>query len=148
MSQGWLTIARLANAQWFAVSLFEDVIKLPDRLAREHGEGAFAAGSPARYHVPMAPLILGSAAVAAARARPGLARRWAVTGAVLTGLSGALTGLLIGTVNVPLLEDTAAAEQRPRLVTRWHRVNKARLVLLLCAGVAFYKSARTETTVR
>lgn len=148
VSRGWLKIARLANAQWFAVSLFEDVIELPDRLAREPGRGAFAPGSPARYHVPMSPLVLGSAALAACRARSGPARRWAVAGAVSTGASAALTGFLIGTVNVPLLEDRADPEQRPRLVARWHRVNKARLVLLVCAGIAFHRTAQAEESTR
>lgn len=148
MAQEWLTIARLTNAQWFAVSLFEDVIELPDRLARERGKGAFAPGSPARYHVPMSPLVLGSAAIAAVRAHPGPTRRWAIAGAVLTGASAALTGVLIRTVNVPLLEDRAEPERRPRLVARWHRVNKTRLVLLLCAAAAFHRSARAETSAR
>lgn len=143
MATEWLTIARLANAQWLAVSIFEHVIRLPERLAREPGVGVFGGGSPARYHVPMAPFVLGSAAVAAAAAEPRPFRGWAGAGAGLTGAAAALTGFLIATVNVPLLEGSALPGQRAALTARWHRVNGVRLVLLAGAGIAFHMAARS-----
>lgn len=56
-----LNLARLTNAQWLAVSLFEDVIDLPGRIAEQPAGTAFGHGSPARYHVPAAVPTIGSA---------------------------------------------------------------------------------------
>lgn len=141
MTRNWLLLARLSNAQWLAVSIFEHVIRLPERLARDPNGGVLAQGSPARYHIPTAPLVLGSAVLSAATAHTEPARRWARAGAGFTGAAAVLTGFLITTVNVPLLEGTASSEQRARLTARWHRVNWARLVLIASAGLAFHKAA-------
>nr|WP_307832108.1 anthrone oxygenase family protein [Prauserella cavernicola] len=134
-------MARLTNAQWFAVSVFEAVIDLPGRISREPGSGAFGEGSPARYHVPTAPLILG-AAVGAAVTAPASERTPLVVSAACTGVSAAVTVHLVRTVNVPLLTGAAPERSRQGLIDRWHALNKVRLVLLAGAGVALEVAAR------
>lgn len=129
-------VARLTAVQWLAVSAFEDVINLPERIAAQPAGSTFGAGSPARYHVPAAVPTLLSAVVSTAAA-PQDRRRSRALALAGTALSAALTAHLIRTVNVPLLRGSASDDERTRLAAQWHRVNKIRLLAL--AGVCLVR---------
>jgi hypothetical protein len=63
-----LTIAQLGYAHWFFGNLYEAVVRVPDRLAKDYAPGvadrrlAFvrSAGSPVRYYRPGVPVVLGA----------------------------------------------------------------------------------------
>ena len=142
-----LTVARVAHVQWFFVTLYEAVVRMPDRLVDEHDSGRrstpFAPGSPARYHLPIAPVVVGSALTALVDARRNDRDRAALTVAATSSVCGAaLTGYLVRTVNLRMLTagPPIGADERGELVRRWHRVNRARLVLLAVAAVALERA--------
>ncbi len=147
-----LTLAQLGHAYWFFGNLYEAIVRMPDRLADEHDSGStqrrggpLARGSPGRYHIPAAPLIVGSTLTAVADGWKSDDRdRTALVVAAASSLAGvALTGYLVQTVNLRLLDNGPLidAEERRQLVSRWHRVNRARLVLLAVASVALERAA-------
>lgn len=137
-----LELARLTNAQWVAVSLFEDVIDLPGRVARESSGSAFGPGSPARYHVIAGVPTIGSMIIAYAT-NPDPGRRRPLGLALIGTLAAAgLTGVLVRTVNVPLITGPSDGESSERLVRRWHGLNKLRLGLLAGVGIALDRAAR------
>ncbi|GAA1397251.1 hypothetical protein GCM10009613_49620 [Pseudonocardia kongjuensis] len=149
-----LALARLTHAQWLAVNLYEAVVRMPERLADEHdradrppGRGPLRRGSPAHYHVPAIPLVLGSA-VAAAGTGPGSpgARRAALVAAGSSLVATVLSGYLVRTVNLRLLGDgpPIAADERERLLARWDKVNGVRLVLLAVATAGFEYAGRAD----
>lgn len=132
----WHFAAQVTNAQWAAVSVFEAVIDLPDRLATSPATGTFGKGSPARYHVPMAPLVLGSAigeVVSNWRTQNTRAPLLAAFGC--TAASGALTAYLVRAVNLPLLHGQATGAETQQLTRRWHAGNRARVPLILIGGI-------------
>jgi hypothetical protein len=145
MRNHWLTAARLTNAQWLAVSVFEDVIDLPGRISQGPAHGPLGHGSPARYHLPMAPLVLGSVIGAVVSAPTRRARRPILAGAACTGASLVLTGVLIRTVNIPLLEGGVDRQRSAELVARWHALNKVRVALLSLGALAFETAASQKT---
>lgn len=149
-----LTLARLSHAQWFFVNLYEAVVRMPTRLAAQHDDphrpasrGPLGRGSPARYHVPAAPVVLGSAigAVVTTR-RAGDGRRATAVAAASSLCATALTGYLVRTVNLRLFDDGAPIEEDElrRLVGRWHAVNRIRLALLAAATLGFEHAARNR----
>ncbi len=121
---------------------------MPDRLAddREAGrrEGLLTGGSPVHYYLPAAPLLLASTGAAVAgRWHRSEARRALLAGAVCSAAGVVMTGYLIPTVNHRLLVGPKLPEQeRQQLVKRWHRINRARLMLAAGASVAFRLAAR------
>ena len=144
--RGWLVVARVSHAQWFFVNLYEAVVRMPDRLADHHDSpgrssrgGPLAPGSPARYHLPAAPIVTGSAlAVLSAGARRDGGAPARVVAAASSMAATALTGYLVRTVNLRLLDDgpPIGTDERQQLVDRWHHVNRIRLGLLAMATVA------------
>ncbi|BBF99806.1 MULTISPECIES: anthrone oxygenase family protein [Pseudonocardia] len=153
-----LALARLTHVQWFAVNLYEAVVRIPERLADEHdrtdrprGRGPLRRGSPARYHVPAIPLVLGSAVAAVATGpRSTGARRATVTAAGSSLAATVLTGYLVRTVNLRLLDDGGpiTPDERDRLLARWDAVNGVRLVLLAVATAGFEYAARSGPETR
>jgi hypothetical protein len=137
-----LAVARLGHLHWFFGNLYESVVRMPERLAAESAAGraggALAPDSPARYYLPAAPFTLGATAASVAGGwhrrddRPTLA-----AAALLTAGATGLSGYLIRTVNVPLMSPAVSltAAERALLTTRWHRLNRVRLVAV--AGAAF-----------
>jgi hypothetical protein len=60
----------------------------------------------------------------------------------------ALTGYLVRTVNLRLLDDgpPIGGDERQRLLDRWHGVNRLRLALLAVASVALERAASCDAT--
>lgn len=140
-----LAAARLGLEHWFFGNLYEEVVRMPQRLADSPGPGGpFAPGSPVRYYVSAAPLTLGATIAAVAggwgrrEERPALA-----TAGLLTAVGAALSAHLVRTVNLRLLDDTPLDDaERQLLVTHWHRVNRVRLVVVAGAAVALSRANR------
>lgn len=140
-----LTVARAGLLQWFAVNLYEAVVRMPERLATEQAHpdrtphrGPLSPGSPARFHLPAAPLVLGSSVAALVTGlRDGRNTPALVVGAASTAVAVGLTGVLVRTVNLRLLDDgpPIGEDERRALVRRWHAVNRVRLVAI-AAGFA------------
>ncbi len=133
------TVARLGHAHWFFGNLYEEVVRMPDRLAVEHDlPAAQRLRSPVRYYLPAAPVTVASVvAVALVERRP------ARTAAALCSTTGAaLTGYLVATVIRRLLDDgpSISPGERTELVTRWHRINRVRLLLVAAAAVGLERS--------
>jgi Domain of unknown function (DUF1772) len=135
------TASLLGLAHWFFGNLYEDVVRMPARIA-EHppAGGPFAAGSPVRYYLPAAPVTLATtlACVAAGWRRRACRPALAAAG-LLTATGAALTGHLVRAVNLRLLDDDgrpADPAERQRLVAHWHRVNRVRLVVVAAAAIA------------
>ncbi|MEV1292737.1 DUF1772 domain-containing protein [Pseudonocardia sp. NPDC049635] len=132
---------------------------MPDRLADEHdspnrrpaSRGPLAHGSPARYHIPSALMVLSCALGSAALAtRRGAGQRATAVAAASSLCATALSGYIIRTVNLRLLDDGSpiAEDERLRLVSRWHRLNRARLALLAVATVGFEYASWSERSAR
>jgi Domain of unknown function (DUF1772) len=150
-----LTIARVAHQQWFFVNLYEAVVRMPDRLADEHDSpargaaGLLAAGSPARYHLPAAPILLGSTIAALADGLRNDGDRAALLVAAVCSLSGAaVTGYLVRRVNLRLLHGgpPIGPEERRALMSRWYGANRIRLALLAAGSVALERAARHRSS--
>lgn len=108
-----LAIARVSNTQWFLVNLYEAVVRMPDRLADEHDSekrptrrGPLAPSSPARYHIPAAPIVAGSTLAALVNGWRTGGDRVALLVAAMCSLSGVgLTGYVVRRVNLRLFDD-------------------------------------------
>jgi hypothetical protein len=143
------TAARLGLAHWFFGNLYEEVVRMPARIADHPSPGGpFAPGSPVRYYLPAAPVTLATtlACVAAGWHRRADRQTLAAAG-LLTATGAALTGHLVRAVNLRLLEDAkrpADPEERQRLVEHWHRVNRIRLVVVAAAAIALRAGTRAE----
>jgi Domain of unknown function (DUF1772) len=133
------------------VNLYEAVVRMPDRLADEHdsaarGEtGLLAAGSPARYHLLAAPILLGSTIAAVVDGLRNDGDRAALLVAAVCSLSGAaMTGYLVRRVNLRLLDGGSpiGPEERHSLMSRWYSANRIRLALLAAGSVALERAAR------
>jgi hypothetical protein len=138
---GLRTAAELGLAHWFFGNLYEEVVRMPARIAAQPpAGGAFATGSPVRYYVPAAPVTLATtlACVATGWRRPA-DRPALAAAALLTAAGAALTAHLVRAVNLRLLDGAgrpADPAERQRLVEHWHRVNRVRLVVVAAAAVA------------
>lgn len=134
-------VARAGLAHWFFGNLYEAIVHVPERLTPD--DALFTAGSPVRYYLPVAPVTLGATLTTVVSGwrrgpdRPALA----VAGACAVA-GAALTGNVVVSVNRRLLggEPLEPAE-RQRLIRRWHRVNRARLLLTGSALVALERVA-------
>jgi Domain of unknown function (DUF1772) len=128
----WLTIAQLGYAHWFFGNVYEAVVRVPDRLAKDQRmTSLFSAGSPVRYYLPGVPFLLGGTLQAlvtgwrAPRDRPWLA---AAAACALFGV--AATAYLVRAVNPRLLVAgrVLTPSDQDRLLKTWYRVNLVRLV--------------------
>jgi hypothetical protein len=145
-----LTIAQLGYAHWFFGNLYEAVVRVPDRLAKDDEPGVadrrlasvLSAGSPVRYYLPGVPVVLGatlSALVAGWTSRND--RPWLGAAAVST-LSGVVaTAYLVRAVNLKLFVAGQALTPADQdcLLRIWYRVN---VVRLLTTGSAWLIAAR------
>ena len=137
MSVTLRTVARTTLAHWFFGNLYEEVVGVPAKVAADPPGGVLAPGSPARYFLPLAPLTVGSVVALAAteRSRP------ALVAAACTVAGAALTGRLVTTVTIDLVEGTVTdPAERARLVATWHRGNRIRLALVGAAAIALGSS--------
>lgn len=125
-------MARVANAHWFFGNLYEELVGVPRLVAASPPGGVLAAGSPARYFLPVAPAAVGST-VALAITEP---NRATVTAAACTVAGAALTGWLVRTVTVDLLAGRVPDAERDRVLGVWNRANRVRIVLVGAAAVA------------
>jgi hypothetical protein len=145
-----LAITRAAHLQWFFVNLYETVVRMPDRLADDHDRpvraaGTLAPGSPARYHLPAAPIVLGSTVAAVVQGLREDGDRPALLAAAACSLSAAgLTGYLVRRVNLRLLGDgpPLGPDERQALTNRWYGANRVRLALLAGSCIALERAAR------
>ncbi|HEV7652242.1 MAG TPA: DUF1772 domain-containing protein [Actinophytocola sp.] len=136
----WATTARLGVGAWFVANLYEGVVDVPRLLADAAGNrrpGLMSAGSPVRFFVPLGAVTLGSAAVTVAHSwKSRDDRRRTAAAAASVGAATAITGYLVRTANVPLLMSADLdTGKRDKLISRWHRGNALRLVLLGIGGV-------------
>jgi hypothetical protein len=134
------TASLLGLAHWFFGNLYEEVVRMPARIA-EHppAGGPFAPGSPVRYYLPAAPVTLATTLACVAAGWHRRADRPALAAAgLLTATGAALTGHLVRAVNLRLLDGGRPADraERQRLVAHWHRVNRVRLVVVAAAAIA------------
>ena len=124
-------------AYWFFGNLYEEVVDVPALVAASPPGRVLAKGSPARYHLPVAPVTVGSVMALAATERT----RSTVAAAVFATAGAALTGPLVRTVTLDLLTGrTTDPVERARMVRTWHRVNQVRLALVGAAAVALARS--------
>jgi hypothetical protein len=143
-----LTAARIGNAHWLFGNLYEEVVGMPGRIADgPHDGGLLGRHSPVRYHLPIAPMTLGTTLAAAVSGwhrredRPALA-----AAAALTVAGAAITGRLVQTVIVRLFDDRLPDDERDRLVAHWHRANRVRLAAAAGAGAALLLAERRALT--
>jgi hypothetical protein len=136
---GLQTAAELGLAHWFFGNLYEEVVRMPSRIAeRPPTGGAFAPGSPVRYYAA-APVTLSTTLACVATGWRRRADRPALAAAAALTVAGvALTGHLVRAVNLRLLDGAGRPDpaERQRLVEHWHRVNRVRLVAVAAAAVA------------
>jgi hypothetical protein len=126
------TVARFGRAAWFFGNAYEAVVAVPQLIARANRQaGILATGSPVRYFAPIAPAAVGgTAAVLIQSWRTGGDRRVIMASTATLGAALGLSAYLIASINVPLLRGEIGEEARPRLISRWHLGNAARLGLL------------------
>ena len=142
-----LATARLGLAHWFFGNLYEEIVRMPQRVADAPGAGGpLGPGSPVRYYLPAAPLTLAATFAAIASGwgdredRPRL-----VAAGLLTTAGAAMTAHLVRAVNLRLLGDAVPDNgERRRLVAHWHRVNRVRLVMVAGAALALGRRLRSE----
>jgi hypothetical protein len=131
------TLAQLGQAAWLCGNVYEAAVGVPELLvaAKERrAPGVLAVGSPLRYFAPIAPFAVGATAVTLARKWRGGNKVAIVTSATSTAAAVAMTGYLVRTVNVPMLHGEGVSSDT---LTRWHRVNYARIGALALAAVTF-----------
>lgn len=152
----FLTIAQLGYAHWLFGNLYEAVVKVPERIAKDYEPGeedrrlasVVGPGSPLRYYLPGIPIVIG-ATVCAVLA--GWSRRderpWFASLAA-TALSGIVaTAWLARTVNVKLFiaGQALTPAKQDRLLRIWYRVNVFRL---LTTSGAWLIAARLSSRLR
>ena len=138
-----MAAARAGHAHWLFGNLYEAVVRVPDRLAEAHdtgrSRGPLGPASPLRYYAPVLPVTLGATAAAVIRGWHRSPDRPLLAVATCCTLAGtALTGHLVRTVNLRLFDagSPLGQEERRRLLGRWYRVNRVRLVLVGASSVA------------
>jgi hypothetical protein len=142
-----VTIAQLGYAHWFFGNLYEAIVKVPHRLVSDqepaaagtHPAALFGPGSPLRYYLPGAPVTFAAALAALATGwdTPNH-RRWLMAAAACSMAGGAITASLVRTVNLPLLftDQSPPPDEQDRLLRRWYRLNRWRLVAVGGAWLA------------
>jgi hypothetical protein len=146
-----LVLAQVGHAHWFFGNLYEAIVRVPGLLASAGPDGPgtpTGPGSPARYYVLGAPATFASLLAATAltwEARD--SRRGLVTAATCSACGAAATGYLVRAVNLPLFFGTRplSPDERARLLSRWYRVNLARLAATAGACWAIGR-ARSRTS--
>ena len=146
----WAALARLGQAHWFFGNLYEAVVDVPKLLADarpNRAPGLLAAGSPLRYYLPAGPVTVVSTVIALMRS--GGDRRAVAASAAGTLVAAALTGYLVKTVNLRLLDDgePLSDDERRRLLATWHRGNLLRLAALVVAAAATRRATRPTSPV-
>lgn len=126
---------------WLFANLYEGVVGVPELLIharRERPPGLLTSGSPLRYFAPVGVAALAANAIVVVQDWQAGERRLSVAtrAGCLVGAT-ALSGYLVGTVNVRLLRDGSPLTdlERRQSVTTWHTRNVARLLLLAAAWV-------------
>jgi len=145
-ARGLAVVAQLGHLHWFYGNLYEAIVRIPSRLSTpdQRLPSTLAPGSPARYHLPVAPLTVGASVAAAVAGRRDPARGWlaASAGSVLGG--AVVAGYLVSRVNPKLIEaDTPALTdaERAALLRRWYRLNAVRIA---AAAVAWLTAERAR----
>lgn len=145
-----LTLAQLGYAHWFFGNLYEAVVRVPGRLAKEEERlpSILSPGSPVNYYVPGIPVVIGGtlgALLAGITSRQERAWLFAAAVSALSGVGA--TAYLVRAVNLKLFVagQPLAPGERDRLLQRWYRVNAFRL---LAAGCAWLIAARTAKRLR
>lgn len=130
-------VARFGRAAWFFGNAYEATVGVPQLIATANRQaGVLAAGSPVRYFAPVAPAAIGGTAAVLVRLwQTGADRRAVVAATTTFGTALGLSAYLIRSINVPLLKGEVEGEARPRLISRWHRGNAVRLVLLAATEI-------------
>ncbi len=145
-----LALCQLGYAHWFFGNLYEAVVRIPDRLAKDYEPGVedrrlpsvLSLGSPLRYYLPGIPVVIGatlSALVAGWRSRD---NRLLLGAAAVSAFSGvAATIYQVSAVNLKLFVAGQAVTppEQDRLLRVWYRVNAFRL---LTTGSAWLIAAR------
>jgi hypothetical protein len=129
-------VAKVGLAAWFFGNVYEGAVGLPQLLAYARAErppGLLTAGSPVRYFLPVAPAALVCTGISLVQDwRAGKDRR--VVAARATSVVGALalTGYLIRSVNVPLLNAREPLTDREQadLCGMWQKANAVRVALV------------------
>lgn len=131
------TLGMLGQAAWLCGNVYEAAVGVPELLVAatdRRPPGVLAVGSPLRYFAPIAPFAVGATSVA-------LARNWRtgnkaaiVASATSTAAAVAMTGYLVRTANVPILRGESVPAES---VTRWHRINYARIGAIALAAITF-----------
>lgn len=131
------TAARLGRAAWFFGNAYEGAVGVPQLIATANRRaGVFTTGSPLRYFGPVSPAAIGGTAVVLTMAwQRGGDRRAAAAATATLGAAMALSAYLIRSINVPLLNGEVEVAMRPRLISRWHKGNAARLGLLAATEI-------------
>jgi hypothetical protein len=143
----WATIAELGRLHWLCGNIYETAVNMPRLLSDAHRNrrpGVLAAGSPVRYYLPVAPVTFIASAVALTHDwRAGGDRRAIIAAAAGTASSAALTGYLVGAVNLRLLRSSGGlgANEADSLIRTWHRGNLIRLTCLAVTALAARRTA-------
>jgi hypothetical protein len=141
----------LGHAHWFFGNLYEGLVLAPGWASVAGGPlevagGVLAEGSPVRYYIPITPLtvlVTAAAALAGWRARSP-AGRMLLAGLTLTVAGAAVTGYMVGQINLDLFFDAATApDRREALADRWVLWNYVRLATvggaLACLAAAWHR---------
>jgi hypothetical protein len=145
----WAAVAGLGQVHWLFGNVYEAVVDMPQLLVDAQPNRQprlLGAGSPLRYYLPAAPVILAATGAALVDSwRSGGDRRVITTAAASTAAAAALTAYLVRTVNLRLLRSgkPVSATECRRLVRTWHRGNLVRLLVLAVAAWATRQAAQT-----
>jgi len=132
---GLVACSVLGHAHWFFGNLYEGLVLAPGWTSVAGGPlevagGVLAQGSPVRYYIPLTPLtvlVTAAAAVVGWRTRSA-ARRTLLIGLTLTTVAAAVTGYIVGQINLDLFFDAATSpDSREALADRWTLWNYVRL---------------------
>ena len=152
---GLVACSVLGHAHWFFGNLYEGLVLAPGWTSVAGGPlevagGVLAQGSPVRYYIPLTPLtvlVTAAAAVVGWRTRSA-ARRTLLIGLTLTTVAAAVTGYIVGQINLDLFFDAATSpDSREALADRWTLWNYVRLATVgsaLAALVAAWWTCAAE----
>lgn len=142
-----LAVARIGIAHEFFGHVFEIVVNIPDRCAKDQRPGApdrrmpslLSSGSPLRYFAPIAPITVAATIGALATSRRTEPNRalLAVAAGTLLG-SDALTAYIVRVLNTRLFVAgrPITATEQDRMLRTWYRLNAVRVALCGIAWLA------------